>query len=97
MQLLTDSLILTPCPTDGGPDHVDNYLFALGGSFNMSVSDGLDSFNCYMAGRLKAEAAVKIALRVAADPNLHKHIPIRDTEKGTRTCARLSRSLYSVL
>jgi hypothetical protein len=22
--------------TDGGPDHVDNYLFALGGSFNMS-------------------------------------------------------------
>ena len=27
----------------------------------MSVSDDLDSFNCYMAGRLKAEAAVKIA------------------------------------
>ena len=52
----------------------------------MSVSDDLDSFNCYMAGRLKAEgAAVKIAQRVAANPNLHKHIPIRDTEKGTRT------------
>ena len=69
----------------GGPDHVDNYLFALGGSFNMSVSARLDSFNCYLAGRLKAEAAVKIALRVAADPNLHKHIPIRDKEKGIRT------------
>ncbi len=93
MQLLTDSLILTPCPTDGGPDHVDNYLFALGGSFNMSVSARLDSFNCYMAGRLKAEAAVKVAQRVANNPNLHEHIPIRDTEKGTRTGARLSRSL----
>ena len=51
----------------------------------MSVSARLDSFNCYLAGRLKAEAAVKIALRVAADPNLHKHIPIRDKEKGIRT------------
>ncbi len=51
----------------------------------MSVSDDLDSFNCYMAGRLKAEAAVKIAQHVAANPNLHKHIQIRDTEKGTRT------------
>jgi hypothetical protein len=57
----------------------------------MSVSDGLDSFNCYMAGRLKAEgAAVKIAQRVAANPNLHKHIPIRDTEKGTRTLCLIS-------
>ena len=87
----------TPCHTDGGPDHVDNYLFALGGSFNMSVSARLDCFNCYMAGLLKAEAAVKVAQRVANNPNLHEHIPIRDTEKGTRTCARLSRSLYSVL
>ena len=75
----------TPCHTDGGPDHVDNYLFAHGGSFNMSVSDSLDCFNCYLAGLLKAEAAVKVAQRVAADPNLHKHIPIRDREKGVRT------------
>jgi hypothetical protein len=44
-----------------------------------------------MAGRLKAEgAAVKIAQRVAANPNLHKHIPIRDTEKGTRTLCLIS-------
>ena len=40
----------------------------------MSVSDNLDCFNCYLAGRLKAEAAVKIAQRVAANPDLHKHI-----------------------
>jgi hypothetical protein len=56
----------------------------------MSVSARLDSFNCYMAGRLKAEAAVKIAQHVAANPNLHKHIPIRDTEKGTRTLCLIS-------
>ena len=56
----------------------------------MSVSDGLDSFNCYMAGRLKAEAAVKVAQRVANNPNLHEHIPIRDTEKGTRTLCLIS-------
>ena len=31
--LLTDlSLNLAPCHTDGGPDHIDNYLFAIGGS-----------------------------------------------------------------
>jgi len=51
----------------------------------MSISNKFDSFNCYLAGRLKAEAAVRIAMRVAADPNLHHHIPIRDREKGVRT------------
>ena len=51
----------------------------------MSVSDNLDCFNCYLAGRLKAEAAVKIAQRVAANPDLHKHISIRNKEKATRT------------
>ena len=52
--------------TDGGPDHVDNYLYALGGSFNMSISNKFDCFNCYMAGLIKAEKAVAVALRVAA-------------------------------
>ena len=53
--------------------------------FNMSISDKLDCFNCYLAGRSKAEAAIKIAQHVAANPELHHHIPIRDTVKGTRT------------
>ena len=55
--------------TDGGPDHVDNYLYALGGSFNMSISNKFDCFNCYMAGLIKAEKAVAVALRVAASPS----------------------------
>ena len=71
--------------TDGGPDHVDNYLYALGGSFNMSISNRFDSFNCYMAGLIKAEKAVAVALRVAATPSLHKHIPIRDPGKAGPT------------
>ena len=65
--------------TDGGPDHVDNYLYALGGSFNMSISNTFDCFNCYMAGLIKAEKAVAVA------PSLHKHIPIRDPGKAGPT------------
>ena len=71
--------------TDGGPDHVDNYLYALGGSFNMSISNRFDSFNCYMAGLIKAEKAVAVALKVAETPSLHKHIPIRDPGKAGPT------------
>ena len=71
--------------TDGGPDHIDNYLYALGGSFNMSISNKFDSFNCYLAGLYKAERAVAVAQRVAANPSLHKHIPIRDQGKAAPT------------
>ena len=71
--------------TDGGPDHIDNYLYALGGSFNMSISNKFDSFNCYLAGLYKAEKAVAVAQRVAANPSLHKHIPIRDQGKAAPT------------
>ena len=65
---------------NGGPDHVDNYLYALGGSFNMAVSDSMVHFNCFLAGQKATEKAVRIAKKVAADPKLHKHIK---RNKGT--------------
>ena len=51
----------------------------------MSISNKFDCFNCYMAGLIKAEKAVVVALRVAATPSLHKHIPIRDPGKAGPT------------
>ena len=66
----------------GGPDHTDNYLYALGGSFNQSVGEHLDTVNCFMAGKAKARKAVAIAEKVAKDPSLHKHI--RPGTKGIR-------------
>ena len=34
----------------GGPDHTDNYLFALGAEFNRGIGDRCDALNCYLAG-----------------------------------------------
>ncbi|KAJ1619729.1 hypothetical protein T492DRAFT_410829 [Pavlovales sp. CCMP2436] len=62
---------------NGGPDHTDNFLYALGGSFNISIGDRLDPFNCVLAGRPKARRAVAIALCVACDESLHRHIDKR--------------------
>jgi hypothetical protein len=62
---------------NGGPDHTDNYLFALGGQFNMMIGEKLDHLNCFLAGKEKARKAVAIALKVANDPALHKHIDKR--------------------
>jgi hypothetical protein len=59
---------------NGGPDHTDNYLFALGGTFNIAVGAHLDQFNCFLAGKAKAMKAVAIAERTAKDPALHKWI-----------------------
>ena len=65
----------------GGPDHTDNYLFTLGASFNRSISDKFDTFNLFMAGRMKAQKAVKIALEVAKDAGLYHHIENRPNSK----------------
>jgi len=62
---------------NGGPDHVDNFLFALGGTFNMSIGDHLDNVNCFLAGKAKSRKAVMIAMKVANDPSLHSHIDKR--------------------
>ena len=59
---------------NGGPDHTDNYLFVLGGTFNIAVGAHLDHFNCFLAGKAKAIKAVAIAEKTAKDPELHKWI-----------------------
>lgn len=69
--------------SNGGPNHRDNYLYALGGSFNMAIGDKFDHVNCYMAGKAKAEKAVAIAMKVAADPSLYKHIEDRGNGRKT--------------
>jgi hypothetical protein len=62
----------------GGPDHVDNYLYALGRSFNRSIGNQLDTINCFLAGKAKAKKAAEISRMVALDPSLHHHIDKRN-------------------
>jgi len=68
--------------SNGGPDHTHNYLYALGGSFNISIGDRLDHFNCFLAGKAAARNAFNISMKVANDENLHKFIEKRN---GSRT------------
>jgi len=95
LRLLTDlSFILAPCHSQMAGQIISTTTCSrsVGASICPSRTASTPSTaTCNMAGRLKAEgAAVKIAQRVAANPNLHKHIPIRDTEKGTRTLCLIS-------
>ena len=69
--------------SNGGPDHVDNYLYALGAGFNRSIGANFDHVNCFMAGKEKAKRAATIALTVANDKSLHKHIKMN--VNGERT------------
>lgn len=45
--------------SNGGADHRDNYLYALGATFNSQIQDNYDCFNCYLADKDKTEAAIK--------------------------------------
>lgn len=65
----------------GGPDHTDNYLFALSEGFNRGISDQFDDLNFYLAGKAKALKAVEIALKVAQNTDLHKWVSARHKEK----------------
>eukprot|EP00443_Scrippsiella_acuminata_P029972 CAMPEP_0115208214 /NCGR_PEP_ID=MMETSP0270-20121206/21114_1 /TAXON_ID=71861 /ORGANISM="Scrippsiella trochoidea, Strain CCMP3099" /LENGTH=389 /DNA_ID=CAMNT_0002621827 /DNA_START=71 /DNA_END=1237 /DNA_ORIENTATION=- len=47
---------------NGGPDHPDNYLGALGSSFNRSLGCSMDFFCCFIAGLEKTQKAVERAL-----------------------------------
>ena len=69
--------------SNGGPNHVDNYLYALGGSFNMAIGNRFDHVNCYLAGKAKARKAVAVSMEVAADPSLHAHIRVGAGGKRT--------------
>ena len=45
----------------GGADHPDNFLYALGQTFNRSIGDGYDHFNAFLAGREKTLKAIKVS------------------------------------
>ena len=53
---------------NGGPDHVDNYLYALGSSFNRANGDRRDPLHCFIAGEERCRLAVAVSLRVAREP-----------------------------
>ena len=69
--------------SNGGPDHTDNYLYALGGSFNIAIGDRFDHLNCFLAGKAKAQKAVAIAMKVANDSSMHGHIDKRGKQRPT--------------
>jgi len=69
--------------SNGGPDHTDNYLYALGGSFNIAIGDRFDHLNCFLAGKAKAQKAVAIAMKVANDSSKHGHIDKRGKQRPT--------------
>ena len=49
--------------SNGGADHPDNYLYALGSTFNQSIGDKYDDFNCFLAGREQAAKAVAVSAK----------------------------------
>jgi len=63
---------------NGGPDHPDNYLGALGGVFNCSIGKRMDYFCCFIAGLDKTKKAVTRALEAEAlyqkDPSKYHHV-----------------------
>ena len=48
----------------GGADRPDNYLAALGSSFNMSLGEKMDPFICFIAGKEKTLQAVAISMKL---------------------------------
>lgn len=50
--------------SNGGANHPHNYLKTLSSSFNRSLGDKYDHFNCYLAGLLKTERAVTISKEI---------------------------------
>jgi len=63
---------------NGGPDHPDNYLGALGASFNCSLGATMDYFCAFIAGLEKTQKAVERALSAEElfrrDPSLYANI-----------------------
>ena len=52
----------------GGADHPDNYLYAIGSTFNITVSDRFDHFNCFLAGQAQTQRAVEVSMRLGNTP-----------------------------
>lgn len=54
----------------GGADHPDNFLYALGSTFNRTIGDGYDDLNAFLAGKEKTKKAVEASMQFgnALDP-----------------------------
>ena len=52
----------------GGADHPDNYLYALGSTFNRSIGDQYDELNCFLAGMEKTKKAIEVSMRIGNKP-----------------------------
>ena len=48
--------------SNGGADHPDNFLYALGSTFNRSIGDNYDDLNAFLAGKEKTERAVRASI-----------------------------------
>ena len=57
---------------NGGADHPDNYLYALGSTFNRSIGANYDELCCFLAGKAKAKKAVEISMRLGNTPRNKK-------------------------
>jgi len=49
--------------SNGGADHPDNFLYALGSTFNRSIGDNYDDLNAFLAGKEKTERAVRASIK----------------------------------
>ena len=47
----------------GGADHPDNFLYALGSTFNRSIGDRFDDLNAFLAGPEKTERAIRASMK----------------------------------
>ncbi len=64
--------------SNGGPDHVDNYMFVQSSAWNRSLGARFDALNIAMVGQKQAERAVRISKMVAENEDLHKHLRYPD-------------------
>ena len=49
--------------SNGGANHPDNFLYALGSTFNRSIGNRYDDFNAFLAGKEKTEKAVRASIK----------------------------------
>lgn len=63
--------------SNGGPDHVDNYMFVQSRAWNRSLGASFDALNIAMVGPERAERAVRICKMVAENKDLHTHKHLR--------------------
>lgn len=78
---------------NGGPDHPDNYLGALGAGFNRSIGAKKDYFCCFIAGLEKTKKAVRRALE--AEALYHKHPKMRSKIYSRATPTLFSDNCYN--